>query len=371
VIQSTRARFEVDSDPAACALPPAPWTGSDGGDAGQPENAAISPPEYAQPRFLVDGQELTTGVAENLDAARVTSAQTTETQSEAQQAALLRPPDPDAWRREVAARVTKYRSRRRAPGPRYPSLRLRFEPTEPSGHNERGTAADTETFPADVSIPHSEPIAGVSSPAEFGGRIIEFPRSMANSVCDELADPVFDRPRIIEVPDLPLEPPALGGILIEPAADPAPDRRPGFDFPLQSAPMSRRFLAAGIDASIVLSAFVAFAYASFRITSTLPPLNAAGRISAVLVGVFWIAYRYLLLVHVGTTPGLKLAKLRLSHFDGTAVPKATRRWRVLTSVLSGLSLGLGYAWCFLDEDRLCWHDRITHTYIAPGVARAV
>ena len=29
------------------------------------------------------------------------------------------------------------------------------------------------------------------------------------------------------------------------------------------------------------------------------------------------------------------------------------------------SLGMGYAWVFLDEDVLCWHDRITHTYLAP------
>jgi hypothetical protein len=38
---------------------------------------------------------------------------------------------------------------------------------------------------------------------------------------------------------------------------------------------------------------------------------------------------------------------------------------VLASFLSGLSLGIGYLWCFLDEDQLCWHDRITHTYMAP------
>jgi hypothetical protein len=63
---------------------------------------------------------------------------------------------------------------------------------------------------------------------------------------------------------------------------------------------------------------------------------------------------------------LKLAKLQLHRFDGTSVPLKTRRWRVLASFLSALSLGIGYAWCFLDEDRLCWHDRITHTYMAPG-----
>jgi uncharacterized RDD family membrane protein YckC len=90
-----------------------------------------------------------------------------------------------------------------------------------------------------------------------------------------------------------------------------------------------------------------------------------------LAAVFWTAYQYLLLVYTGTTPGLKLAKLQLSRFDGAAVPRKTRRWRVVASVLSGLSLALGYAWCFLDEDRLCWHDRITRTYMAPKPHPAV
>jgi hypothetical protein len=33
--------------------------------------------------------------------------------------------------------------------------------------------------------------------------------------------------------------------------------------------------------------------------------------------------------------------------------------------MSSLSLGLGVVWALLDEDTLCWHDRITRTYITP------
>ena len=32
---------------------------------------------------------------------------------------------------------------------------------------------------------------------------------------------------------------------------------------------------------------------------------------------------------------------------------------------------MGFAWVFLDEDALCWHDRITHTYLAPTRAGSV
>jgi hypothetical protein len=30
---------------------------------------------------------------------------------------------------------------------------------------------------------------------------------------------------------------------------------------------------------------------------------------------------------------------------------------------------LGYAWVLLDENRLCWHDRITRTYLRVRVGR--
>jgi len=124
-------------------------------------------------------------------------------------------------------------------------------------------------------------------------------------------------------------------------------------------------MAAAFDHLLVLVAFTLFAYTFFRMTSIVLPLRQALSISAALIAVFWAGYQYLLLVCAGTTPGLTVGRLRLSRFDGTAAPRSLRRWRVATSLLSGFSLALGYAWCFFDEDQLCWHDRITRTYLAP------
>jgi hypothetical protein len=59
-----------------------------------------------------------------------------------------------------------------------------------------------------------------------------------------------------------------------------------------------------------------------------------------------------------------LAGLELTRFDGSPANRRLRRWRVLASYVSAISLGMGYGWVFLDEDALCWHDRITHTYLA-------
>jgi uncharacterized RDD family membrane protein YckC len=203
-------------------------------------------------------------------------------------------------------------------------------------------------------------------PAE-PGKVLEFPRSLTlpSRPLDELADPVLDRPRILEVPEIAPPPPALGGILIEPAEQQTEEKRPGFEIPLQPARMSRRLGATAIDGLIVLAAFALFAYIFFRVSAIIPPIPLAFETSVVLAATLWAGYQYLALVLTGTTPGLRLAKLHLHRFDGSPVPRRVRQWRMLASLLSAVSLGLGYAWCFLDEDQLCWHDRITRTYMAP------
>lgn len=274
-----------------------------------------------------------------------------------------------SWRDEVAARLNNYRARRRPRGPRYPSMRLKFGPADPPAVAlaRRQSAALESSICADSVVTTAAPIAYTApavSPGEPSAKIIEFPRQSATPY-DELAEPVLDRPRILEAPDLLPPPPALGGILLGEVAKPGDERRPGFEVPLQPASMTRRVLAVATDAVLVIMAFAAFAYIFLKVTPTVPPLTQAGGISVVLLGLFWVGYQYLLLVHAGSTPGLKLAKLELSCFDGAPVPRNIRRWRVLASVLSGVSVGLGYAWCFLDEDQLCWHDRITRTYMAP------
>jgi uncharacterized RDD family membrane protein YckC len=336
------------------------------------------------PRFVVEDSPQEAATSPPEPDAGLAEAQETATPPEPAEPQPAQ--DPDAWRREVAARLSHYRSRRRTREPRYPSLQLKFE-TEPSSTPEptpppaapalrdtadfapataapRITLAEPSGYPSNYSPNYPRILPAASS--EATAKVIEFASyNPAPRALDELAEPVLDRPRIIETPELAPPPPALGGILIEPVEEPANQRRPGFEIPLQAAPMSRRLAAAAIDAVLVMSAFMAFAYVVFRINAALPPLGKIGGTGALLIGLMWSAYQYLLLVYSATTPGLKLAKLELHRFDGSPVPLRIRRWRVLTSVLSGLSLGLGYAWCFLDEDRLCWHDRITRTYMAP------
>jgi uncharacterized RDD family membrane protein YckC len=88
----------------------------------------------------------------------------------------------------------------------------------------------------------------------------------------------------------------------------------------------------------------------------------AGGLGMVAV-LLWAVYEFLFVVYTGSTPGLRAARLRLAGFDGSRPNRHLRRWRVLTSFLSAFSAGLGYLWCLLDQDGLCWHDRITRTHV--------
>jgi len=289
--------------------------------------------------------------------------------------------DSASWRDEVAARLNQYRARRRPREPRYPSLQLKFEasamewegwtapedrPPMPASRQSVALDAATSAFPEN-SVSAERIAPRQESVPETSARILEFPRSSSTPPMrlDELAEPVFDRPRILDVPEVEPPPPALGGILIEPVETEQEEKRPGIDMPLQAAPMWRRVAAGAVDGVIVAAAVALFGYIFLRIAVELPSRLQAVSVILALTAAFWVGYQYLLVVYSGTTPGLRLARLRLCRFDGDLAPRRLRRWRILASILSGAAAGLGYGWCFLDEDRLCWHDRITHTYMAP------
>jgi uncharacterized RDD family membrane protein YckC len=375
-----KSRFQPDTDSAPGSTPrpidPEAYDVSEQQFAASLEEKSIQP----EPRFDVQGTgPAVNGTEDSLPTVNPGEGATPADAEAVAGAAQL--PDRDAWRREVAARVNQYRGKRPR-APRYPSLQLRFESgaptmTGPAARNQpmepttRGQLAITMDFEPAGEHEVFQAERDVQAAPEGGGNILAFPRSsfMPPVAVDELAEPVFDRPRILEAPEVLPPPPALGGISIESSESPVDERRPGFELPLKPARLTRRILAGVTDAVFVAVAFAGFAYIFFRITAIVPPVPQALGVGAALLAGFWAAYQYLLLVHAGSTPGLKLAGLELTRFDGRAVPRKLRRWRVLASILSGLSLALGYAWCFMDEDELCWHDRITHTYTAPKAAK--
>lgn len=301
-------------------------------------------------------------------------------------------PEASAWRDELSARLNRYRARRKVPPPRYPSLSLPFEAAEsrvaPAGPSrladfrlvsDHALALDgRRQEPFAVAVPNSAlpqapapqalPQSSSQATASAGAKIIEFPRSAWGPPPpppDQLAEPVGDRPRILEVPEVAPPAPALGGITIEAPERQEAEKRLGIDIPLQSASLPRRVFASAIDGLIIAIASALFGLIFWKVAAVRPPLVQVLGLAAGIPSLFWAVYQYLLIVYAASTPGLRLAGLELSRFDGTSTSRRLRRWRVVASYLSAASLGMGYAWVFLDEDVLCWHDRITHTYLAP------
>jgi uncharacterized RDD family membrane protein YckC len=307
--------------------------------------------------------------------------------------------NPDSWRFEVAARLERYRTRRKPRSPRYPSLLLPFEAPESwsrsSIHEEPELqplstasipAAQNITFVGRTGEPDTAASLPMHEPFQEPAKIIEFPRSAAIPVFhrSELADPVLDpdRPRIVEVPEILPPPPALGGILMEPAP-PVPSARPDL-LSVPSASIARRALAALVDSILVLASGALFAAIVFRLNPGLLANSAVALrpslsvlrgplllLAASLAGITILIgalYQSLFVVYTGATPGLHAARLRLTAFDGSPLNRRLLRWRVLASFLSAFSAGLGYFWCLLDQNHLCWHDRISHTHVRAATA---
>jgi uncharacterized RDD family membrane protein YckC len=319
----------------------------------------------------------------------------------------------DSWRDEVTARLERYRTRRKPRTPHYPSLLLPFDAPEswsrptpalsvslatpPGGQDfasetnlarnsdshSRNDNASTAAVSECSAAPSRDwlPSPSPDQSLEFSSNLIEFPRSAAMPVfhASDLADPVFDysRPRIVEAPEILPPPPALGGMLIEPSPQELADKSAqsvGI-FPSTSASIRQRTLAALVDGLLLATSLGAFAAIFLHLNPSLKPfLNPSltnlrasapltiGALAAIAV-LFWAAYQFFFVVYTGSTPGLRVARLRVAAFDGSPLNRSARRWRVLASFLSALSAGLGYLWCLLDQHGLCWHDRITRTHV--------
>ena len=191
-------------------------------------------------------------------------------------------------------------------------------------------------------------------------KIIEFPRTQLRQY--ELADPVADQLRIFEAEELP--PPRathLSTIEIAPE-EPVHAVADKLEVPIQAARLGLRAYANAVDGAVMICALVIFAFAAQFFASSIPiskPVLASGAICTLILLTF---YYLLSFSFRRNTIGIEAAGLQLVTFSGDAPTRTRLRWRALATVLSYAALGMGFAWSLIDEDRLCWHDRITHTY---------
>ncbi len=267
-------------------------------------------------------------------------------------APFYRPEDSSTWRQEVTSRVDNFRTRRRGRYDPNSSLSLDFDP-----------ALEVEERPQ-MSPPQIQ--------VNETPKVIEFPRPAAPPVVEELAEPVVEKPRILEAEEPPEEvvppcgmaaPPIASITLESAAAEGVQARRQEQEVLLWLAPPSQRIFAGLVDALVVATATGLFGLIFLHMTGAAPTWRMAAGFALALPGFFWALYQYVFLVYGGTTPGLQMTGLRLTTFDGNPVPRRQRLWRALAMIVSCASLGLGFLWALVDEDGLGWHDRITRTCV--------
>ncbi|MCI0401938.1 MAG: RDD family protein [Acidobacteria bacterium] len=309
-----------------------------------------------------------------------------------------------AWREEVANRLDAYRSRRKRRTEQ--SLSLNFEQADSNSSSDRsasklirfpgpgivGTSVLDQAMAAEPAAAEPEATAttacatasATAAPAVTGTLTAEDLAAVVTaSPGEELAEPVeaWVSTATYE-PEAPAEPetettPSLAMTLetledeaaLEPEnarfAEFYSDREFVLELPLQPAPMSQRLLSTAADGGLVFTATLLFATTFFLFTEAAPTLRVVLPILVVVPVAFWCAYQYLFLVLVGATPGMFVAGLELTTFDDGLVDVRTRCWRATATLISCVSLGLGYLWSLVDEDSLTWHDRITRTMVVP------
>jgi uncharacterized RDD family membrane protein YckC len=312
-------------------------------------------------------------------------------------------PSENIWRKEIHAKVDRYRSRRGRRIEGAFSMRFPFPPLEAESFSD---AAETEACESATSELEHEFAVSVAEPAcsraveaseapavaevetadEPGfleapppqpppsarlrtrRKVIAFPRpATVPAMVHRLADPILpEQPRILDVPEeLEAFPgtPLLDGLVFPPSAQQnAAASADHLELPFQVVRISQRLRAGLIDVVLVAVATALFGLVGYkmlpRILFTKPVLLTAATLPLLL----WAIYEYVLVMYAGATPGMRALGMRLSTFKGGQPNWRQRRSRVIGLYFSIASLMMGLLWALVDVDALCWHDRISHTY---------
>ena len=292
-----------------------------------------------------------------------------------------------AWRREIVSRVQQHRARRRRTADPN-ALELDFSADTPYSfgveQHDGAMPPPPERF-HEIVIPQNmvKPVMGRPEPT----KVIRFPRTQPAHIptveevmLDELeqAAPAPEAPRIMEAYDsVPAELappevtsslqgeqmellPSFSDIRLEPEDARYDDDREVIPRP---APLGQRCISGVVDAGLVFIATCAFAITFLELAEEMPQSRMALVCLLAAAGIFWLLFQYIFLTYRRATPGMRMAKLELCTFEGKATTMFDRQTRAVASALSGFSIGLGYAWALVDEDRLGWHDRISQTHL--------
>jgi uncharacterized RDD family membrane protein YckC len=218
------------------------------------------------------------------------------------------------------------------------------------------------------------------TPTPLPANLIQFPRILVaqHKVRPRLAEgplrEVSEDPNVLRIvedaPAAPPPPPALpvwsnlrldDAIAFAAAAAPIAPPPPQ----LHTAHLSPRLRAATADSALVALATSGFVAVFIKLAhrfSVMPEKKSALVAALAVFVVLQFAYQLLFFTFNDATPGMRMARIGLCTFTEENPSRATLRRRVAATLLAAVPMGLGLLWAWVDEDRLGWHDRLTHTY---------
>lgn len=132
--------------------------------------------------------------------------------------------------------------------------------------------------------------------------------------------------------------------------------------PLQPANLLRRFAALSYDALALLAILMCFTLLvvlarGFR---AIEPGTWWFEACIVAISVFFYAWFW---THGGQTVGMRAWRIRIIDRDGGEVRWSRAIARFFAAWLAALPAGLGFWWCLVDAQKLCWHDRLSRTRV--------
>ena len=244
----------------------------------------------------------------------------------------------EEWRGELNQRLQAYRARRRKTSPHEGQSALPFD--DHAVPRPDNTVVEVEERPTDKQVPADDFAFTIAI-----GRVARQPEPADPRLLIDVSVPPQTEESAPEAVPEPL-PPVLNGL-----------------FPIASLDERRRALL--IDA-----ACLAFAYGGFlALFGSLGGEFTLSKLSAT-VCLFTFAFVYLqyfglFTVFGGSTPGMMVSGLQVASFTGDAPTPRQYMLRAAGYVLSAGTCFLGFLWVLWDEDGLTWHDRLSHTYLAP------
>jgi uncharacterized RDD family membrane protein YckC len=141
---------------------------------------------------------------------------------------------------------------------------------------------------------------------------------------------------------------------------------PGSDAPLPVAALSTRAFAGLLDAGLLLFSYGAMLALFTALGGELAFNRVDTAVVAATLALFYAQYFALFTVFGGSTPGMMLRGIRVVNLEGNIPSSRQMMWRSGGYLVSAASCFLGFFWALWDDQHLCWHDRMSQTYLTPA-----